>query len=366
METRGDTRMQGYADPGLCRELADRIRAALTGRLRFMEVCGTHTVSIYRSGLRSLLPPEVEHVSGPGCPVCVTHAREIAACIALARIPGVIVLTFGDMMRIPDSRGMSLQQAKARGADVRICYSPAEALQLARANPDQEVVFLGVGFETTAPAVAAVVKQAGQNGLDNLSLLSCHKRIPPALGHLLAGRDLDVDALLLPGHVSTVIGLGPYSFLGREFGIPSAVSGFEPADILMGLYSLVRQQEKQKPEVINAYPRAVKDQGNRAAQAVLEEVFDSGPAQWRGLGRIEDSGLYLAPEYSGLDAWKRFGLEDIEDREPPGCRCGEVLKGKLHPRQCPLFGAGCTPSRPAGPCMVSTEGSCAAVFKYGM
>ncbi len=358
--------LQTYTDPGLCRELARRIQDRVRGRLRFMEVCGTHTVSIYTSGLRSLLPPEVEHVSGPGCPVCVTHAREVAACLKLAEDPQVIVATFGDMMRVPDSRGRSLQGAKALGADVRVCYSPTQAVDLALANPEREIVFLGVGFETTAPGVAATLKQARALGVDNLSLLSCHKRVPPALRALLDNNDVEVDAFLLPGHVSTVIGLKPYRFLSAEFGIPAVVAGFEPVDILMALDNLALQQASNLAEVVNAYPRAVKDDGNPTALAVMDEVFVQHTVKWRGLGEMENSGLLLSPEFASFDAWEKFGLSGIEDREPPGCRCGEVLKGILQPKQCPLFGEKCTPSQPVGPCMVSTEGSCAAVYRYGV
>ncbi|MFP4035520.1 MAG: hydrogenase formation protein HypD [Desulfovermiculus sp.] len=366
MDVQTRNTLQGYADPQLCRELAGRIKARVKDRLRFMEVCGTHTVSIYKSGLRSLLPSEVEHISGPGCPVCVTHAREVAACLKLAEDPQVIVATFGDMMRVPDSKGRSLQRAKALGADVRVCYSPTQAVDLARANPEREVVFLGVGFETTAPGVAATLKQARTQRVDNLSLLSCHKRVPPALRTLLGNKDIEVDAFLLPGHVSTVIGLAPYRFLSEEFGIPAVVAGFEPVDILMALDNLSRQQACHMAEVVNAYPRAVKDEGNKSALAVMDEVFVRHTVKWRGLGDMENSGLLLSPEFASFDAWEKFGLREIEDREPPGCRCGEVLKGILRPRQCPLFGEKCTPSQPVGPCMVSTEGSCAAVFRYGV
>ena len=355
---------QTYADPGLCRELADKIQATLSGRFRFMEVCGTHTVSIYQTGLRSLLPPEIEHVSGPGCPVCVTHAREVAAALELASNPEVIVVTFGDLMRVPDSRGRNLKQVQAEGGDVRICYSPLEAMQVARANPGREVVFLGVGFETTAPAVAAVLKQARAENMDNISLLSGHKLIPPALRLLVHSHEVQVDAFLLPGHVCTVTGLEPFRFLADEFGIPAVAAGFEPADILMALLAVVRQKRDGRAQVENAYPRAVNNLGNRAARAVMDEVFITRDVQWRGLGWIESSGLFPGPEYAGLDAWTRFGLTGIEAGEPPGCRCGEVLKGVLSPRQCPLFGKKCTPSHPVGPCMVSTEGSCAAVFRY--
>ena len=356
---------QIYADPELCRQVADKIQDTLQGRLRFMEVCGTHTVSIYQTGLRSLLPPGVEHVSGPGCPVCVTHAREVAACIELTAQPGVIVATFGDMMRVPDSRGRSLKQAKAQGADVRTCYSPIETLPMAQANPEKEVVFLGVGFETTAPAVAATVKQASAEGVKNISILSCHKRIPPALKALLKGTDVEVDALLLPGHVATVTGLEPFRFVAREYKVPAAVAGFQPADILMGLYCLARQRARGESEVENTYPRAVREGGNPRAQKIMDEVFTLCTVPWRGLGEIEESGLHLSPDYAAFDAWLKFGLGGIQEEDPPGCGCGEVLKGRLHPRQCPLFGTKCNPSQPVGPCMVSTEGSCAAVFKYG-
>jgi hydrogenase expression/formation protein HypD len=366
MDVQTKNTLQTYTDPELCRELARRIKDRVRGRLRFMEVCGTHTVSIYKSGLRSLLPPEVEHVSGPGCPVCVTHAREVAACLKLAEDPQMIVATFGDMMRVPDSRGRSLQGAKALGADVRVCYSPMQAVDLARANPEREVVFLGVGFETTAPGVAATLKVARAQGVDNLSLLSCHKRVPPALQTLLDNKDIEVDAFLLPGHVSTVIGLTPYRFLSEDFGIPAVVAGFEPVDILMALDDLSRQQAFGMAEVVNAYPRAVKNDGNPSAMAVMDEVFDQHTVKWRGLGEMENSGMLLSPEFAQFDAWDKFGLSGIEDGEPPGCRCGEVLKGILRPRQCPLFGEKCTPSQPVGPCMVSTEGSCAAVFRYGV
>jgi hydrogenase expression/formation protein HypD len=290
----------------------------------------------------------------------------VAASITLAEIPKVIVSTFGDMMRVPDSRGRSLQQVKAQGADIRVCYSPIDVLQTARDNPGHEVIFLGVGFETTAPAVAAVFKQAKTEGLVNLSLLSCHKRISPALQFLLQSQDVAVDAFLLPGHVCTVIGLQPFAFLRSVYTIPAAVAGFEPADILMGLFALAGMRMGNRAKIVNAYPRAVKDNGNPAAQAVLEEVFVCGDADWRGLGKIKESGFFLAPEYKDFDAWERFALKKIEDREPPECQCGQVLKGQLHPSQCPLFGRKCTPSRPVGPCMVSTEGSCAAVFRYGM
>ena len=360
------TKLRTYADPKLCQELLQEIKALVSRPLRFMEVCGTHTVSIYHSGLRALLPQEVEHISGPGCPVCVTHAREVAACVHLAFEPEVIVASFGDMLRVPDAQGRSLKTAKAQGADVRICYSPLDALEIASEQAHKQVVFLGVGFETTAPAVAAMVKQAAKRNIFNLSVLSCHKLIPPALRHLMQQGETLVDAFILPGHVCTIMGVQPFRFISHEFNVPGAVAGFEPADILMALRCLALQQAEGLVEAPNAYPRGVTEEGNRAAQAVMQEVFRQTSVSWRGLGRIEDSGLTLAPEYARFDAWNRFDFSGVAGDDPPGCRCGEVLKGSLHPRRCPLFGRTCTPSHPVGPCMVSTEGSCAAVFRYGL
>jgi hydrogenase expression/formation protein HypD len=353
-----------FRDPELAGSVLARIGEELQEPLRFMEVCGTHTVAIFQSGLRSLLPEALRHISGPGCPVCVTHPEEIAAALLLARRPGVMTVTFGDMMRVPGPDGSSLKTVQAEGARTSICYSPFEALRIASENPQLEVVFLAVGFETTAPAVAATVQRAREDGIGNFSVLSCHKRIPPALRHLLQSGEVGVDGFLLPGHVSTIIGLGPYRFLAEELGQPAVVTGFEPLDILQGLLMLARMRKAGAPRVANQYARAVNEEGNRTARRVMDAVFRTVTAKWRGLGPIGQSGLDLAPEFADFDARRRFDLEVEPAQEPRGCSCGEVLQGKLRPDGCPLFGRACTPANPVGPCMVSTEGSCAAYFKY--
>lgn len=355
--------LEGFSDPQLCRALLDRIRAELGGGLRFMEVCGTHTVSIFRSGVRSLLPEGVTHLSGPGCPVCVTHDSEVAAFLKLAG-QGALVATFGDLMRVPGPGKRSLGTARAEGARVKVVYSPFDALILARENPGDRVVFLGVGFETTAPAVAATIKAAREEGVGNFSVLSLHKLVPPVLRVLAGDPDLRVNAFLLPGHVSAVIGLEPYRFLASRHGLPAVVAGFEPVDILQALHLLASMKTRGQAEVVNAYTRVVSDAGNPAAMAVMDEVFETSDASWRGIGVIPDSGLRIREEYARFDAMRVFGLSLEEVPQIRGCRCGDVLRGKLAPDGCGLFGSACTPASPVGPCMVSTEGSCAAYYKY--
>ncbi len=367
----------GFADPALCRRLLARLEQALAGipggRMRFMEVCGTHTVSIFRSGLRSLLPEGVEHLSGPGCPVCVTHDAEVAAFLDMAGRDGVILATFGDLLRVPGPGGRSLKHAQAQGARIEIVYSPLDALALAAANPSDTVVFLAIGFETTAPTVAATLMLADQRKLDNFCIFSLHKLVPPALRALLDESRSDesaspcgIDAFLLPGHVSTILGLEPYAFLPAEYRVPAVVGGFEPADILLALCVMAEQLRDGAPAVVNAYPRAVGDAGNPRARALLEEYFMPADALWRGIGRIPRSGLALRPAFSRRDAALRLNVSLPEVPPLPGCRCGDVLRGRLAPPQCPLFGKACTPASPVGPCMVSTEGSCAAYFKYAL
>lgn len=355
-----------FQDPHLCRALLRRLEAALDGRsMRFMEVCGTHTVAIFQSGLRSLLPASITHLSGPGCPVCVTHDAEVAAFLDLAGRDKVIVATFGDLLRVPGPDGRSLKHAQAQGARVEIVYSALDALTLAQNNPAEIVVFLGIGFETTAPTVAATLLTARQKKIENFCVLSLHKLVPPALRALLDDAGCAVEAFLLPGHVSTVLGLAPYAFLADEYRLPGVVGGFEPADILLALCAMAEQLRDKAPAVINAYPRAVDDKGNPRACALMEQFFTPTDALWRGLGRIPQSGLALRPEYADLDALVRLDLRLPVTRPLPGCRCGQVLKGQIRPPECPLFGKKCTPATPVGPCMVSTEGSCAAYFKYG-
>jgi len=354
-----------FHDPGLCKNVLERLCATLEGRtLRFMEVCGTHTVAIFRSGLRSLLPKGIVHLSGPGCPVCVTHESEINAFLDLAEKPGVIIATFGDLMRVPGSRGRTLKAAQADGARVAVVYSPPDALKLAADNPDATVVFLGVGFETTAPGVAASLKMAKAQGLGNFRVLSFHKLVPPALEVLLTDPDNVIDAFIMPGHVSAIIGIEPYRPVAERYGKAAAVAGFEPLDILQALLFLAECQRDGVASVANLYRRVVRDEGNAKARAVMAEVFTPADALWRGIGRIPGSGLEIGEAFAAFDAKRDFGIEITECPPLPGCKCGEVLKGKLAPNQCPLFGRACTPAKPVGPCMVSTEGSCAAYYKY--
>ena len=349
----------------LCQKLLAQIIATLDGRrLRFMEVCGTHTVALFRTGIRQILPENIVHLSGPGCPVCVTHDSEIAAFLELAKREDVVIATFGDLLRVPGPSGMTLKSARAEGARVEIVYSPLDAVRLAQKHTDVTVVFLGIGFETTAPTVAGSIARAKELGLHNFCVFSLHKLVPPILRTIVEEQDCMVDAFLLPGHVSTIIGLAPYAFLAEEFALPSVVGGFEALDLLLALALLVRDYVEKKAVVRNAYPRAVFDQGNPKATAMIEEFFEPSEALWRGLGSIPNSGLILRDKYAEFDARVRFGITLSEVQSPPGCRCGDVLKGVLSPASCPLFGKRCTPREPVGPCMVSTEGSCAAWYNY--
>lgn len=360
---------KAFADPELCRGLLERLRVELDAPLRFMEVCGTHTVSIFRSGLRSLLPEGVTHLSGPGCPVCVTHDRELAACMALSERNDVTIATFGDLMRVPGPGGKTLKEAKARGAQVEVVYSPLDALALARENQDRQIVFLGVGFETTAPTVAATIQMAERENLANFTVLAFHKLVPPALEILLkeaedGSAETGIDAFLLPGHVSTILGVEPYLFLPQKYCKPGVIGGFDPADILQSLLLMLEMRRAGKPAIINQYRRAVSDEGNRKARDIMFSVFEPSDALWRGIGNIPESGLAIRDAYARFDARNRFSLALPEVPEIKGCKCGDVLRGRLAPDGCPLFGKACTPAKPVGPCMVSTEGSCAAYFKY--
>jgi hydrogenase expression/formation protein HypD len=329
-----------------------------------MEVCGSHTMAIARFGLKQLLPDGVELISGPGCPVCVTANAQIDTAIALARRPETIICSFGDMLRVPGSSS-SLANERAHGADVRVVYSPADALDIAACNPAQTVVFIGVGFETTAPLSAATIKRAKTRQLDNFCLFCAHKLVPPALASLAGAAEVAVDAFLLPGHVSTVIGLEPYRFLATHYHLPGVVSGFSANEILQAVDAILHQLVADTASIENAYPAGVREHGNPTARALLEEVFQPVDCDWRGLGQIEASGLALRAEYASFDACRRFPDLSVEPtREARGCRCGDVLKGLIKPTECPLFDHGCSPLQPIGPCMVSSEGSCAAAYKY--
>lgn len=353
-----------FSDPTLCKTLLDKIHAELKDELRFMEVCGTHTVAIFRSGLHTLLPDKIIHLSGPGCPVCVTHDSEVALFLELAARKDVIVATFGDLMRVPGPGGANLKAAQAQGARVSVVYSPLDALAIARDNPDAKVVFLGVGFETTAPTVAATLQMARKMGLDNFLVLSFHKLVPPAIRALGSDPEIKLNGLIMPGHVSTIVGIEPYQFIARDLKLPAVVTGFDPLDVLQSLLEIVRQRNEGRAEVVNLYTRAVHDGGNPRAVEIMNEVFTESDALWRGIGLIPGSGLALSKAYEQFDAMKQLGLELKEVKPIPGCRCGDILKGKMAPNKCPLFGKACTPAKPVGPCMVSTEGSCAAYYKY--
>ena len=359
-----------FHDPALCRALLDRLRAeleALGRSVRFMEVCGTHTVSIFRSGLRSLLPEGLEHLSGPGCPVCVTHDSEVATFLQAAKKPEVIVATFGDLLRVPGPDGRSLKHAMAEGARVQVVYSPLDAVKLAAEHPGDTVVFPSVGFETTAPVMAGALMTAKNMELSNFCIIPCNKLVPPAMRALLEGDEGAVhriDAFLLPGHVAVVLGLAPFECLAKEFKRPSVVGGFEPADILSALCLMLDMLRRGKPEVGNTYVRAVSYEGSPQARRVMDAVFRVADARWRGLGVIPKSGLALRDEWKDFDAVERLGLKSGEAGHIPGCRCGDILRGALTPDKCPLFGKVCTPQNPTGPCMVSTEGSCAAWYRY--
>lgn len=356
---------QALHDPGLCRQLVHDIEAHLDGRqMRFMEVCGTHTVSIFQSGVRSLLPKSVEHISGPGCPVCVTSASDVELFLEAARKPGITIATFGDLLRVPGADGNSLKSARAAGARVEVVYSPLDAVAMAAQNPDREIVFLGIGFETTAPGVAASIVAARAQGLANYSVLSLHKLVPPALRTVLDSPDCQLDAFLLPGHVVTVTGLEPFDFLAASYHKAACAGGFEAGDILLALDNLACQVGSGKSVVANEYRRAAPDGGNPRARAVMNSVFEPVDAIWRGLGSIRGSGLGIREEYATFNAEKKLGLERRDVPEPSGCRCGDILRGVAAPHECPLFGKRCTPLKPVGPCMVSTEGSCAAHYRY--
>jgi hydrogenase expression/formation protein HypD len=357
------------ADPAAAADsqrLLDQIRRgaqAVSRNLRYMEVCGTHTMAIHRAGLPGLLPKNIRLLSGPGCPVCVTPMGYLDAALELARRPGTTLTTFGDMMRVPGASG-SLDLERASGADVRIVYSPIEAVRLAGQSPRRNVVFLAVGFETTAPGTALALAEAERKGIRNFFALCAHKIIPPALAALLADKEAALDGLILPGHVSAILGLEPYRFIAAEYGRAGVITGFEPEDVLQALLMLLRQAVAGEAKVENQYPRVVRPEGNPAARALLERYFERCDAEWRGLGTIPASGLQLRPEFASRDAATALGVEIGRGVEPAGCLCGEVLRGRIEPEACPLFAEQCTPMTPVGACMVSSEGTCAAHYKY--
>lgn len=346
-------------------ELLARIREMQLEPVNLMEVCGTHTMAIARSGIRNMLPEHIRLLSGPGCPVCVTPPEMIDAVLRLSERSDVILATYGDMVRVPGSTpGDNLNRRRAQGASVAVIYSPLDALEIARANPEKQVVFLGVGFETTAPGTAVTVKQAAALKVKNFTVLSMLKQVEPALRALISEPDFNVQGFLCPGHVATVIGESGFRFLAEECGIPAVISGFAPEDILLSVYLLLRQIKSSSPVLKNEYRRAVAPEGNPLAKKLIAEVLEPRDDLWRGLGLIPGSGLGIRREYADYDAAVRFDLSvSPSDRVLP-CRCGDVIQGKLSPRACPLFGTACIPEDPVGPCMVSSEGACAAAYQY--
>lgn len=330
--------------------------------LRIMEVCGTHTMAIFKYGIRELLPSNLRLISGPGCPVCVTPIYYVNSAISLSKNKDVIITTFGDMMRVPGTNSTLLLE-KARGADIRMVYSPLDSIKIARENPKKKVVFLSIGFETTTPVIALTILNAKEAGLQNFSVLTANKTIPEALKILSQDKEISIDGYLYPGHVSAIIGTSLYDNIAKTYGIPGVVAGFEPLDVLHGIHTLVRNM-KQNSRVENEYSRIVKREGNPLALEKMNKVFEPEDAVWRGIGIIPNSGMKISEEYKEFDAWTAFDLSKDMGAEPKGCMCGEVLKGKKIPTECPLYGKACTPEKPVGACMVSTEGTCAAYYKY--
>jgi hydrogenase expression/formation protein HypD len=353
-----------YRDVELGKKLVNRIKQLSTRPTRLMEFCGGHTVAIMRNGIRQLLPSTVEMLSGPGCPVCVTANADIDRAIALANLPDVIVTTFGDMMKVPGSYS-SLQKARAREADIRVVYSTQDALQIAKDNPAQSVIFIGIGFETTAPTIAASILQAEKEGIKNFYVLCLLKLCPPIMKALLDLGELKLDGIVCPGHVSVVIGSRPYEFIPRDYGVACVVSGFEPLDILQSVEMLIEQIESGKPQVEIAYRRGVKPEGNQKALELMDSVFEIDSADWRGIGVVPASGLKLSKKFARFDAGQAFSITLSPVLETKGCICGDILRGVKTPADCKLFRKACLPEHPVGPCMVSSEGACAAYYQYG-
>ncbi len=355
--------LEAYRDPSLARKIVEQITLASQKPVRLMEVCGTHTMSIFKNGIPSLLPNNISLLSGPGCPVCVTSQGEIDAFIALSKLDDVIITTFGDLIKVPGTTS-SLEKKRASGRDVRIVYSTFDAVEIAQKNPLKSVVFLGVGFETTAPTIAASILTAAKMNLDNYYVCCAHKRLPPALAFLMQVKDTKIDGFILPGHVSVIIGINAYLSFFERYQTPCVIAGFEPIDILQAINMLVVQIENNRPQLANGYQRAVTFDGNKKAQNVMKDVFETVDAKWRGIGTIPHSGLKIRDEFTSYDASKMFEMEVTESPDPKGCACGEILTGLKAPTDCQLYKNACTPETPIGPCMVSSEGTCAAFYRY--
>ena len=356
--------IEEYRNPEISKKIASEIKKLCKKNIRLMEVCGTHTTSIFKNGIRSLLPNNITLISGPGCPVCVTPTNEIDAFIELANIKNVIIATFGDLIRVPGTNS-SLQKAVANGKNIQIVSSPIDAVNLAAENLNKKIIFLGVGFETTAPTIAGSIIFAKQIGIKNYFVYSAHKTVPPALSALMTDKNTNIDGFILPGHVSMVIGVSAYLSFFNNYQIPSVIAGFEPIDLLNVILMLVKQIETDSPKLQNAYKRIVSYEGNKKAQELIAKVFYQTNTKWRGIGTIKNSGLKINKQFAEFDAEKKFDIKTPDTvKEPKGCSCGQILKGIMSPPQCPLYKKICNPINPVGPCMVSSEGTCAAYFKY--
>jgi hydrogenase expression/formation protein HypD len=351
-----------YRNKRIAQHILKKINLISQKKINLMEICGTHTIAIFRNGIRKILPTHINLISGPGCPVCVTPISAIDEIIALSKKEKIIITTFGDMIKVPGSTS-TLEKEKANGADIRIIYSTLDALKIAQDNPSQEVIFMGVGFETTSPTIASAILKTQEGKINNFSVLSVAKIIPPVMRALLENKEVNIDGFICPGHVSAIIGSQPYNFIATQYGVPCVICGFEPLDILEGIYMLVNQIESNKAEVKIQYNRVVKPEGNKIALEKINEVFKVVNSNWRGIGNIPLSGLEIRAKYNQYNA-RRFKVEIEETKEPRGCCCGEVLRGVIKPPECSLFKKICTPENPQGACMVSTEGTCAAYYQY--
>ena len=355
-----------YRDPVLVKSLLDHIgklAAEIGKQVTIMEVCGSHTAAIGRFGIRNLLPSNIKLISGPGCPVCVTSAEDVDIALFLANQPNVVFATYGDMLRVPGSKGDSLQKLRAVGADIRVIVSAADCMSLADANRDKEVVFMGIGFETTSPTIASMLKESRARSMKNFSVFSVHKVIPPAIKALIDDPALNIDGFLCPGHVSVIIGAHPYQVI-TDADRAAVITGFEPVDIFEGIFMILSQIKEKKKMVAIQYKRVVKPEGNPRAMAILHSVFRADAASWRGLGVIPDTGLFFREEYKEFDALKRFDIPPMDSCENKACRCGDILRGIISPDECPLFKTVCSPQNPVGPCMVSSEGTCSVYHRY--
>jgi len=353
-----------FRNASIIKSIKNKIQTEFDGHpVNFMEVCGGHTHAICKFGIRDLLPQNINLISGPGCPVCVTEKSYIDKAVKLAKQKNVIIATFGDMVKVPGSQG-SLKDNRQTPDNIKICYSPMESIQMSQENPDREIVFLAVGFETTAPAIASSVIQANKQSLDNFSILPGNKTMPAAMEALLQAKDVRIDGFICPGHVSTITGTGIYDFIPEKYEVPCVISGFEPVDIMATIYQLINQINTEKPKVQNQYKRSVRQEGNLKALRAIEQVFENSSAIWRGLGEISNSGLQLRPKYKSFDANKKFDIKIETLQDNSACICGEIMRGAKLPTDCSLFETVCTPETPEGPCMVSSEGACAAFYHY--